>query len=62
MENVLALEVSRCSINNCSRLKGCVLFTLLLQLFTTSFKQGWSNLALGEIQVAIGGIDVNISL
>jgi len=62
MENILALEVSCRGINNRCRLKGCVGITILLQLCTTGFEQKWSNLTLREIQVAIGGINVDISL
>ena len=62
MENILALKVSCRSINNCCGLKGCVSITIRLQLFTTGFEQKWSNLTLREIQVAIGGINVDISL
>ena len=62
MENILALKVSCRSINNCCGLKGCVSITIRLQLFTTGFEQKWSNLTLREIQVVIGGINVDISL
>ena len=62
MENILALKVSCRGINNCCGSKGCVGITILLQFFTTGFEQKWGNLTLREIQVAIGGINVDISL
>lgn len=62
MKNILAFEVFGRGIDNCCGFKGCVGITILLQLFTTGFEQSWSNLTLREIQVAIGGINVDISL
>ena len=62
MKNILAVEVFGRGIDNCCGFKGCVGITILLELFTTGFEQSWSNLTLREIQVAIGGINVDISL